>query len=171
MENDSIGFARRRETGAGRSALAALVLLAGLAAWGCSPSTQTGRPGAALATMPVTMPDRAVIQAELALTPAQQAQGLMFRTELAPDRGMLFVDQGMMPRSFWMYQTLIPLDIIWMDNQRRIVDISENTPPCPPELGRDCPNYGGEVPSQYVLELAAGQIAARGLKIGDVLNF
>ncbi len=171
MENDSIGFARRRETGAGRGVLASLVMLASLVGWGCSPSTQTGRPAAALARMSVTMPDRAVIQAELALTPAQQAQGLMFRTELAPDQGMLFVAAEMMPRSFWMHQTLIPLDIIWMDNQRRIVEISENTPPCPPELGRDCPNYGGEVPSQYVLELAGGQVAARGLKIGHRLKF
>ena len=95
----------------------------------------------------------------------------MFREELPPDSGMLFAFADMQPRSFWMYQTRIPLDIIWMDDTSRVVHISAGTPPCKAAQGSDCPGYGGDVASQYVLEIAAGQAAAHGLKVGDRLRF
>jgi len=126
---------------------------------------------ARLPTIPVTLPNGKAIRAELATEPADQQRGLMFRTSLAADRGMLFAFPEPANHPFWMFQTLIPLDIIWMDAERRIVFISANTPPCPPEKGQNCPNYGGEQAAQFVLELAAGSAAAHGLKVGDRLAF
>ncbi len=144
----------------------ALLLLAA----GCSTGTRSSGYSGAL-TIPVQLPDGAVIDAEPATTPQQQARGLMFRSELAPDRGMIFLFPDESPRGFWMYNTLIPLDIIWMNADRRIVFISAHTPPCPSPNRAECPNYGGGFAAQYVLELAAGQAAGRRLKVGDRITF
>ena len=129
------------------------------------------RAAAPAGTVPVTLPGGGVIHAEVVATPQKQAQGLMFRPELEPDRGMLFLFTEMSPRPFWMYQTVIPLDMIWLDRERRIVEIAADVPPCPSKEPEACPNYGGNAPSMYVLELAAGQAAARGLKVGGQIGF
>ena len=126
---------------------------------------------AVLQTMPVTLPSGAKIQAELAITPQEHQTGMMFRDHVPADHGMLFVFADMQPRSFYMYQTPIPLDILWIDADRRIVYISADTPPCPAKNPAACPNYGEGVPAQYVLELAGGQAAAQGLQVGDRLSF
>lgn len=124
-----------------------------------------------LPTMVIRLPNGKAIRAEIATNPADQERGLMFRSSLAPDRGMLFVFPQSARYPFWMYHTFIPLDIIWMDANRTVVFISANTPPCQSERTQDCPNYGGNELSQYVLELAADQAAANGLKSGDRLQF
>ena len=139
--------------------------------WFFACTTMREEPQSRLPTIPVTLPDGQVIRAELATDPADQQRGLMFRTALAPDGGMLFVFPQPGNHPFWMYQTLIPLDIIWIDAGRRIVFISAKTPPCPPEKGQKCPNYGGEQAAQFVLEMAAGSGVAHGLKTGDQLQF
>ena len=131
-----------------------------------SPSEGNSADGVAL-----TLPDGAVIQAEVVSTPAKQQQGLMFRRKLAPERGMLFNFPASDRRPFWMFQTLIPLDIIWMDADGVIVEIAADTPPCGSANPVDCPNYGGTVSAQYVLELAAGQAAAHNLKLGSRIQF
>ncbi len=118
----------------------------------------------------VTLPDGSQVKAELALSREAQAQGMMFRTNLRPGEGMLFPFQEMAPRSFWMFQTLIPLDIVWLDDNKRVVEISANSPPCR-TVAQDCPSYGGSAHSTYVLELAAGQAAAHQLTIGSQLEF
>ncbi len=155
-----------------KSILPAILCLVSLAACSSSPTEGKGDEGGTqLATMPVTLPNGKTIRAELATDPASQERGLMYRTSLAPDRGMLFVfgEAGNYP--FWMYHTLIPLDIIWMDSNRTVVYISADTPPCRSEKAEECPNYGGGERAQFVLELAAGQAAANGLKTGDRLRF
>ncbi len=124
-----------------------------------------------LPTTTVVLPDGSRIEAELAITPQQQARGLMFRPDLPPDRGMLFVGDRAAPRSFWMYRCLIPLDLIWMDGAHRIVEIVRSAPPCTDPDPGNCPSFGGNVNSVYVLELAGGQVDARGLQIGDRLEF
>ena len=152
----------------------ALALLAPLpwAACGEPPPAVPSRASVAqLPTTPVTLPDGTLIEAELAITAEEQARGLMFRSELAEDRGMLFIGSRAAPRSFWMYQCLIPLDIIWMDGSHRIVEIVREAPPCRSADPGACPSYGGTASSVYVLELAAGQADARGLGIGDRLDF
>jgi hypothetical protein len=139
----------------------------------CSPPSDSSKSGAAtrLPTTLVTLPSGKVIRAELALAAADRQRGLMYRTVLAPDEGMLFFFPEFGYYPFWMYHTLIPLDIIWMDANRSIVFISADTPPCRSEKVEDCRNYGGEQRAQYVLELAGGAAAKNGLKPGDKLRF
>lgn len=121
-------------------------------------------------TTTITLPDGAEIKAELAVTRDAQSQGMMFRANLRPGEGMLFPFEEMAPRAFWMFQTLVPLDIIWLDDNKRIVEISANSPPCR-TVPDDCPTYGGSAHSTYVLELAAGQAAAHKLTVGSQLEF
>ena len=124
-----------------------------------------------LPTTTVVLPNGNQVEAELAMTPEQQSRGLMFRTHLPPDQGMLFVGDRAAPRSFWMYQCRIPLDMVWLDGGRRIVEIVRDAPPCADPDPENCPSYGGNVHSVYVLELAAGQAEAQGLRVGDRLAF
>ena len=150
----------------------AILALVPWAACSAPPSAVSSDTAAAqLPTTQVTLPDGAQIEAELAITPEEQARGLMFRTDLAPDSGMLFVGGRSAPRSFWMYQCLISLDMIWMDGTHRIVEIVRAAPPCSASDPSACPSYGGNANSVYVLELAAGQVDAHGLRLGDRLEF
>ncbi len=118
----------------------------------------------------VTLPGGQKIKAEVRVTDIEIARGMMFRESLAPDRGMLFVHQKPAHYSYWMYQVTIPLDIIWLDTSRTIVEIHENTPPCSTKAS-ECPSYGGRQQAQYVLELAGGMTAKYGLKTGQRLLF
>ncbi len=102
---------------------------------------------------------------EIAKTPQEQARGLMFRESLADGKGMLFVFESEIRHSFWMKNTLISLDIIWIDSDGKIVYISQNTPPC---VADPCPSYAPDAPAKYVLEVAAGQIQKTGAQAGDI---
>jgi uncharacterized membrane protein (UPF0127 family) len=119
----------------------------------------------------VTLPDGSTIEAELRRTQEEQATGMMFRPELPAGIGMLFIFDRLEPRAFWMYRTPHPLDMVWMDESKRIVEIRENAPPCTSLDARQCPTYGGVAASLYTLELGAGQVLRRGLKVGDQLQF
>jgi len=103
---------------------------------------------------------------EIADDNATRAQGLMFRDEMADDHGMLFIFSNERPRSFWMKNTRIPLDIIYLDRDLRVVSISADTPPCR-SRSRRCPSYASEGPAQYVLEINGGLAAELGLEPGD----
>lgn len=96
-----------------------------------------------------------------------RARGLMFRELMATDRGMLFVFDGEEPRSFWMKNTRLPLDILFFDSRRRLVSLHSRVPPCLD--GAECPDWTSEGPATYVLELNAGQAEALGLRRGDEL--
>ena len=124
-----------------------------------------------LPSSPVNLPNGTVIQAELATSFGERQRGLMNRTELAADRGMLFEFEQAALHRFWMFGTLIPLDIIWLDPDRRIVFISAGTPPCESSNPGECPTLGAQQPSRFVLELAGGQAAASGLRLGDELEW
>jgi len=119
----------------------------------------------------VTFPNGKTVVAETMLQEIDQMRGMMFRDSLAKDRGMLFVHPAEGDYAYWMYQVRIPLDIIWMDQQRRIVEISANTPPCPSKSAKECPSFGGHEKARYVLELAGGGAAMYGLRAGDLINF
>jgi len=106
---------------------------------------------------------------EIADTVETQTRGLMFRDELAHNRGMLFIFRQEAPRSFWMRNTRIPLDIIYLDRDMRVVSIVHNARPCRSRTGR-CPGYPSEGPAMYVLEVNAGQARDLGLEPGDVLT-
>ncbi|MFN3325264.1 MAG: DUF192 domain-containing protein [Bryobacteraceae bacterium] len=118
----------------------------------------------------VTLPGGQKIRAELMIHQTDLLRGMMFRDSLAEDRGMLFIHNQPGNFPYWMYQVRIPLDIIWMDANRRIVEISENTPPCTTNAN-NCPKYGGTEPSMFVLELAGGMVAKYGLRVGQTLAF
>jgi len=105
---------------------------------------------------------------EIADTPEKRAQGLMFRQELPNDKGMLFVFERQGIYGFWMKNTLISLDIIWINKEQEIVFIKENVLPCKTDI---CESINPEKEAKYVLELNAGILENIGLKIGDKFSF
>jgi hypothetical protein len=116
----------------------------------------------------VFFPNGKIITAELAVSDAERARGLMDREKINPDQGMLFVFVDAGVHSMWMKNMLIPLDFLWLDNEQRIVHIEENIPPCE----RDpCPSYASKIPAMYVLELKAGSIKQNELKLYDKVDF
>jgi len=98
---------------------------------------------------------------EVAATPAQQERGLMFRTSLAPDAGMIFPMSPARPATFWMKNTLIPLDMIFVRENGTIARIAANTRPETLDLVDS-----GE-PVVAVLEIAGGGAAKQGIAAGD----
>ncbi|MCL7713084.1 DUF192 domain-containing protein [Stenotrophomonas mori] len=108
-------------------------------------------------------------QVELALDDATRARGLMFRDHMDADHGMLFVHDTEAPQAYWMKNCKIPLDILYFDDQRRLVAQRRDTPPC--SAGDACPPYPSGRPARYVLELNAGQAARMDLRDGAELRF
>jgi uncharacterized membrane protein (UPF0127 family) len=102
-----------------------------------------------------------VFTVEMALSPAQQRQGLMYRRELASDRGMLFVLQKERPMRMWMKNTYIPLDMLFIDSRGRIVYIAPRTTP----LSESVITAGRPVAA--VLELAGGVAQEKNIQVGD----
>jgi uncharacterized membrane protein (UPF0127 family) len=109
------------------------------------------------------------VDAELATTPETRTRGLMERTSLPADQGMLFIFEVAQPLSFWMFNTLIPLDIIFADAERRITSISAAVPPCRPPSR--CPTYSSHGLAQFVLEVNGGTVAKAGINLGDELRW
>lgn len=101
---------------------------------------------------------------ELALTAEDQARGLMFREEMAPMAGMLFVYPRTRMVGFWMRNTLIPLDMIFVDEAGTVVKVHENAIP-----GDETVIESG-APSRGVLEINGGMAATLGIGAGDVLR-
>jgi uncharacterized membrane protein (UPF0127 family) len=102
---------------------------------------------------------------EVARTPEEQAHGLMERQSLAPDRGMIFPYEPAQPVAFWMKNTLIPLDMVFIAPGGRILRIEANTVP----LSLDPVGSGDAV--EAVLEIAGGRSAELGLAPGDRVNW
>src|SRR5262249_16781860 len=100
----------------------------------------------------------------LALTPAQQQQGLMFRRSMAADAGMLFVFPASEIQTFWMKNTLIPLDMVFIAADGHIVDIHERAVPMSET------NISSKAPGRAVLELNGGTAARLGIKPGAVVH-
>ncbi len=114
------------------------------------------------------LPDGVVIKLELAISQEEISQGLMFRPTLAADRGMLFLFEEERLPSFWMKNTLVPLDIVFLDARGLVVDITRDAQPCKAE---PCPQYLPKAPASAVLELAAGSAHAHGLVEGTQIKF
>ena len=119
----------------------------------------------------VTLPDGYQVRCELMATPDEIARGMMFRDSLAPDRGMLFFHKQPGVYRYWMYNVRIPLDMIWMDVDRKIVELVPDTQPCTEEDPTRCRVYGGAALAVTVLELPVGSIAKHGLRVGQRLRF
>jgi uncharacterized membrane protein (UPF0127 family) len=115
----------------------------------------------------VEMPSGAVYAVELARTPDEQAQGLMFRESLPPRRGMLFLFPEPGVHKFWMKNTMIPLDMVWLDRDGKVLFVSADTPPCKAD---PCPSYGPDTPAVTVLEIAGGMAAKEKVAAGSILK-
>lgn len=115
----------------------------------------------------VVLPSGAIYAVELARTPEEQAQGLMFRESLPARSGMIFLFSDVAPHQFWMKNTMIPLDIVWLDGSGRVLFVSANTPPCRAD---PCPNYGPELPAPVVLEIAGGMAAKERIVAGSTIR-
>ncbi len=116
----------------------------------------------------VFFPSGTSVTAELAVTEEERSRGLMFREKVLPDQGMLFVFEREGVHQFWMKNTLVPLDMIWLDSAKRVIYIAANVPPCKED---PCPSYGPDVPARYVLELRAGGAAENGIGPNAQLQF
>lgn len=151
-----------------RGAWAALAFVAAALLTGCTASTSAPSATSADASpTPQNLPPTASMSARgqtvylsVARTEQQQSDGLMFVRELPPDRGMLFVFDPAQPVGFWMKDTLIPLDMIFVRNGR-IVTIDREVPPCTSD---PCPNYSSGAAVDQVIELAGGRARELGLQ-------
>ena len=109
---------------------------------------------------------------ELAVTPDQRAQGLSGRANLATGTGMLFVYENEVSPPFWMKEMRFPLDMVWIDAQCTVADITHDVPPpAPGQALDDLLTYAPSVPVQYVLEINAGEAISAGLRRGDPVEF
>ena len=103
------------------------------------------------------------INAEIADDEQEQTKGLMFKEKLNENEGMLFVFENEQEQIFWMKNTLIPLDMVFIDENFEIVDI-KTAVPCKEE---PCALYKSPKPAKYVLEVNGNLTAKKGIKIGD----
>ncbi len=138
------------------------ILMAVMMGW----AAVSAGPAFALDTARVTV-GPATFKVEMARTPQERQQGLMFRRELPQDRGMLFV-QSPGPVAFWMKNTHIPLDLLYFDANGQLLQIEAGVPPC---VTPSCPIYPSATATvQYILEINAGETARRGIRVGDRLR-
>ena len=106
------------------------------------------------------------IECEIADTPEERATGLMDRETLEQDYGMLFVYKSKGAHPFWMKNTRVPLDIIWVDADMKIAHI-EQASPCETET---CETYEADRPTLYTIETNAGFCEKNGIAEGDSVN-
>jgi uncharacterized membrane protein (UPF0127 family) len=116
----------------------------------------------------VVFKDQTRVTAEIADTDDKRQRGLMFREALDQNEGMIFIfdEPGFYP--FWMKNTLISLDMLWVDVHGKIVSIAQSVPPCEAD---PCPSYPPIAGSSalYVVEVVAGFTRQHGVKVGDTL--
>ncbi|MEP6800654.1 MAG: DUF192 domain-containing protein [Acidobacteriota bacterium] len=146
--------------------------IAASGAAGCQPAASPGSsspsPVSVTAGPRVQMPSGSVYRLELAKTPDDQAQGLMFRESLPEKSGMLFVFGDAAVHKFWMKNTMIPLDMIWLDAGGKVLFVNAGTPPCKAD---PCANYGPDAPASSVLEIAGGMAVREKVAVGTTLRF
>jgi len=104
---------------------------------------------------------------EVAADEPSRTRGLMFRDSMADDHGMLFVFDDAQPRAFWMKNTHIPLDILFFDQDYKLVSVQQRVPPCRSD---PCSTYPSTGPTKYVLELNSGMADKLGVKAGDPIS-
>lgn len=111
---------------------------------------------------------KVTFEVQLATTDSERAEGLMNVESMPEDEGMLFVYDKENYRSFWMKNTLIPLDMIFIDDAYHIVDIFHNAKPCPKE---PCQTYRSAKRTKYILEINGGLSNKYKFKMGDIVEF
>jgi uncharacterized membrane protein (UPF0127 family) len=141
-----------------------LLLAAALALGAAAPACKTAQ--TPTPTVTIDAGERKVsFKVELAVTAQEHERGLMYREHLEPDAGMLFISESPRRQVFWMKNTLIPLDMIFIGADWRIAGIVENAEP-KTLTAREVP-----APSQYVLEINGGLSARHGIRAGQAVDF
>jgi len=112
-------------------------------------------------------PSGRTFEVEVVQDAVSRATGLKRRANLAEGEGMLFVFPEAGPHRFWMYECLIPLDILWLDAAARVIHIEESLPIC---SALPCPDYWPDGNALYVLELGSGVARKSGIREGDALE-
>ena len=112
-----------------------------------------------------------VIKVKIADEPKEQQTGLADNSSLALDEGMMFVFDQSKRNTFWMKDMKFAIDIIWIDDQKKIVDIAPNVPPEPNKDEKKLTRYKPKSDAKYVLEINAGLSALHNLQIGDQVAF
>jgi len=110
----------------------------------------------------------AEINAEIADERGEIERGLMYQESMGEKEGMLFIFDKEKETNFWMKNTLIPLDIIFLDENKEIVNIAENAVPCKTE---ECALYPSQFPVKYAIEVNAGFVDKKGIKLGEKAEF
>ncbi|MGC2307523.1 MAG: DUF192 domain-containing protein [Nitrososphaeraceae archaeon] len=110
-----------------------------------------------------------ILQADVALSSEEQTKGLSIKDSLNSNEGMIFPYESPRTLSFWMKDMKFPIDILWLDADKKVVHIEESLQPCSPLL--PCPSYTPDVQAQYVLETVAGFSSANGITTGTPVEF
>lgn len=119
----------------------------------------------------IRTPAGITILAEIADTPRKRSQGLMYRERLDKDHGMLFFFGEPQAWTFWMKNTKIALDLIWLDDKKRVTHIERNVPICT-KMDDSCPQYRpNSADAVYVLEIAGGTVDGYKIEKGTKLQF
>ena len=111
------------------------------------------------------LPSGAEFTLEIAADPVSHARGYMYREHVGPREGMLFLFERDERRPFWMKNCKVPLDIVWLDSELRVVYIAHAQPPCPDE--GECVPVQPMRLARHVVQFAGGTARTLGLKIGD----
>ena len=120
------------------------------------------------AVVPLTLPSGKVLQTEVMVNDEDRAMGLMFRPSLPLDHGMLFVFEAPDFHGIWMKNCRFPIDILWLDEEKKVVHVAESVPPCKAD---PCPVYNPMRKASYVVELNAGQARREKAVVGAAVRF
>ena len=123
---------------------------------------------AAPATTRLTLPSGKALTVEVMVKDEDREMGLMFRPSLPEDRGMIFIFGRPDFHGIWMKNCRFPIDIVWLDEESRVVHLAESVPPCKTD---PCPVYQPLRRASYVLEMGAGQARREKAVVGAKLSF
>ena len=146
-----------------QSALVPMALALAVAAASETPSTGRRAPRGQ-----VMLPSGRVLAVEVADTPQLRALGYMFRKKIGDDEGMVFLMESLGFHPFWMKNSKVGLDIVWLDENWKVVHLEKDVPPCSAD---PCPGYSPMQAALYVLEVRAGLASREGVQIGKSITF
>jgi uncharacterized membrane protein (UPF0127 family) len=123
------------------------------------------------AVIPLTLPSGKVLQTEVMVKDEDRQMGLMFRPSLPLDHGMLFLFEQPDFHGIWMKNCKFPIDILWLDEDKKVVHLAESVPICTAKEDKNCPVYYPLRRASYVVELNAGQARREKAVVGSTIKF